>query len=1008
MPSPFDDIFGSNGPQWTRDQIVTRIRREAQQQGVDPEVALAVATQESALTPDAVGDNGHARGLFQLQPGAARDVGIDPRWRDDPGLNIYGGVRYLKLKLDQSKGNVEEALRRYNGGGDPQYVAHVMRHLPGPSRGVLGRVAALVGPASAEAAPPQQASSSAVWEDIFGAQAAPQAPTPPTARSTPEEDAAYRQWAAKQAPEGTQPPAPVSQATPTPVTPPGANQGPAAPSAALERFRALPSIQQLTPADRQARARDFQALRPDLQEEFLRSEEPPSQMTIDIEKPSPPQGRQGTRLPPAGSDDDAIITALGYDPALIKQAKLYQPGAFSGRLTDPHSTLATVMNSPLGGVLRGLRDPAAGALQLGVRGLRQVGILTDADVAYTEAIEKLAEADYQQNVRQGEKIDPATGQPGLLSDPSRLVGQAVAMPVPAGAPTTLAKTALRGAVTGAGMALAQPVQTTSPVPGGADDRFWAQKGEQVATGGVLGSVLGPVAEKVVAPAITKVWNWGRGVMEPAYRELVELSDRFGVRLSTGDVTRGAIAPKVETALEQVPVVGAGGFRQAQQREGAAAGAGMREGTQQALRQTPYRDLPTVERLANQGNKEAQMLLEEVQAAGDDWTRVVQASGKLNLFLDRQRATALYQKVDDLAAPLGHMQVDRTLARIDTLRREVADDVLPTPEVKREITGALGRVREELSPTQTVQPSMGVRDPVTGTLRGQPVTETTHLPDTTYGRMRQLRSRLGDLQREAAEPRVAKALGQVKTALEQDMATFVEKAGVPELRQAQREADTFYRTRVVPYREGMLARATQADLPDEIYDKFVRQGADRAQFFYKGLDQKGQAAVRAGMVEDAYQQATAGDRDLFSPAKFATALQRIQDATGVFFKGQPQWEIDGFRRLMRHAERAGQYAENPPTGQRLIPWLTGGAFLTGGASLPQIAAAGGTIYGMRLLFMTPQGRNFLLAAHSLEPGSPAMQRLVDRYTRQVPRVIESWTAARQGQGRVPRLPAPARR
>ena len=40
------------------------------------------------------------------------------------------------------------------------------------------------------------------------------------------------------------------------------------------RFQALPSITQLEPADRIQKTRDFERLKPALQEEFLRSEEP--------------------------------------------------------------------------------------------------------------------------------------------------------------------------------------------------------------------------------------------------------------------------------------------------------------------------------------------------------------------------------------------------------------------------------------------------------------------------------------------------------------------------------------------------------------------------------------------------------------------------------------------------------------------------------------------------------------------------------------------------------------
>ena len=125
------------------------------------------------------------------------------------------------------------------------------------------------------------------------------------------------------------------------------------------------------------------------------------------------------------------------------------------------------------------------------------------------------------------------------------------------------------------------------------------------------------------------------------------------------------------------------------------------------------------------------------------------SGKLNLFNDRVRAEKLYDTVTELAEPLGNMRLPQTTKAIDEAIAKANADVLPSPEVKREVLGALNRVRAEISPTESARPSMGVRDPVTGTLRAQPMTPTTSVPDTTYGRMRGLRSSLGDLQREAA-------------------------------------------------------------------------------------------------------------------------------------------------------------------------------------------------------------------------------------------------------------------
>ena len=46
----------------------------------------------------------------------------------DPRQSVFAGAKYLREMLDNNKGDVESALRDYNGGGDPNYVEHVLSH----------------------------------------------------------------------------------------------------------------------------------------------------------------------------------------------------------------------------------------------------------------------------------------------------------------------------------------------------------------------------------------------------------------------------------------------------------------------------------------------------------------------------------------------------------------------------------------------------------------------------------------------------------------------------------------------------------------------------------------------------------------------------------------------------------------------------------------------------------------------------------------------------------------
>lgn len=86
--------------------------------GIDPNLLRAVAWTESRGNNNVVSPKG-ARGIMQLMPGTAAELGVDPR---DPIANIYGGAAYLAQQIATFR-NIPLALAAYNAG-----PAAVMRY----------------------------------------------------------------------------------------------------------------------------------------------------------------------------------------------------------------------------------------------------------------------------------------------------------------------------------------------------------------------------------------------------------------------------------------------------------------------------------------------------------------------------------------------------------------------------------------------------------------------------------------------------------------------------------------------------------------------------------------------------------------------------------------------------------------------------------------------------------------------------------------------------------------
>ena len=508
-------------------------------------------------------------------------------------------------------------------------------------------------------------------------------------------------------------------------------------------------------------------------------------------------------------------------------------------------------------------------------------------------------------------------------------GTEIAATLPAflvgGGPTLSARIANQ-AVIGSGVGAARYADDN-------DDRLLNMAGGAV--GGAVGQGAGEVVGKGISKVAAKVINARKGNLAPAYKEIDDLGRQFDVNTSVGDINRGAFTGRAEVALEQVPVLGMGGFREAQNTQAVAATNKLTAKLKQAMTDTDYKALPTIKAQANAGNRNAARVLNIVETAGDDTGRVLQASAEVRAFRESNIASKLYDKVDDLVKQSGDDAVSptNTTAKLTQTLDEQGASLSPDDAIIRELTDIQTNLADAAKPKD-------------------------------FANMRQLRSRLGSLASElgvSGKGAASKAIGDLRQAVDDDIAAFALNSSNQGIRQAYQRADKFYKG-AMQRSDKAIANAMKNNKPDEIYNAFVKTGkGDRANNFYQALDQKGQAALRYQMAEEAISKATNESTGNFSPAKFAGEFERMAEPFDKIFKGDDKKQMDGLVKLMRHIERAGQYKENPPTGNRVIPWLVAGATAINPITAVKV---GGLSLFARSMLTTRAGKNLLLAANKL--------------------------------------------
>jgi hypothetical protein len=356
---------------------------------------------------------------------------------------------------------------------------------------------------------------------------------------------------------------------------------------------------------------------------------------------------------PEGMSDADIIKAIQ-----TLQVPAAAPVA-AGKV--PESFQSKILNSPVGGVIRGLRDiPDAGA-QLLTRGLEAISPsgsgMEDffrSERRRVEDINRQAELDYQKNFRQGQmrqgEIDVGRvggNILGTLIPTTRAIGLlgAATAPVRAGA--------ISGAVSGALQPVATPpsrdttmsdlVTETRP-QGMTNPEFFAQKVEQMGAGTAFGGLAGYGADKLSKALF--------GTRPPAAGQPSTAGAQVNVTTTPtatgtgGGSTLGAVGPDTSAGLT------------------AAQQAILTRGKDMGFRTTPGQET---------GSRSLQQM--EARMESSPFT-----SGPFNTLkaenqkiLNRSTAQAIGVNADELSNP----QLAQAQRQISSVYRQVA-----SPEVKR--------------------------------------------------------------------------------------------------------------------------------------------------------------------------------------------------------------------------------------------------------------------------------------------------------------------------------------
>lgn len=383
--------------------------------------------------------------------------------------------------------------------------------------------------------------------------------------------------------------------------------------------------------------------------------------------------------------------------------------------------------------------------------------------------------------------------------------------------------------------------------------------------------VAPAVAKAVPSDIAAAANNLRPQITAEQAQAIKFAEQQRLPLTTTDIFNptGTVAKTVRNVGENVPVVGTGGIRGAQQ----DARAGLLDKMKEL-----YPEVTSDE------------LFKSLKESGD----------KVKAALSN-RYEAISQKVGDAVIPRTN-----TLNAID---KEIKDITAAGVVTDNTLLENLKKLENDIASGE--QTFKMFRD------------------NRTFVRE--------NLKSDKPSTQADRAIQRIYNAMTADIQKGVEDVAGKDSAFKLKQADRFLAMDVEAKKNTKLKNVlAKGDVRPELATNMLFAGKNSAsdvKQLYLNLDDSGRANARAAIMNRVIAEANE------SPDRFLSSAKKYQNQFDVFFKGQEKEQLNGLLSYLKATKRAADYAADPKTGNRVIPYVIGGGLAT------DVATSGGAVSGV---------------------------------------------------------------